>query len=68
MVFTGPREHPDAIEQTPTAAKKAVHKKKATAKAKTDSHGGAADTKKPAAKKPAAKKEPSKEKSASAAK
>jgi D-alanyl-D-alanine carboxypeptidase len=68
VVFTGPREHPDAIEQTPTAAKKAVHKKKATAKAKTDSHGGAADTKKPAAKKPAAKKEPSKEKSASAAK
>jgi D-alanyl-D-alanine carboxypeptidase len=68
VVFTGPREHPDAIEQTPTAAKKAVHKKKATAKAKTDSHGGAADAKKPAAKKPAAKKEPSKEKSASAAK
>ena len=69
VVFTGPREHPDAIEQTPTAAKKAVHKKKATAKAKTDSHDGAADTKKPAAKKPAAKKkEPSKEKSASAAK
>jgi D-alanyl-D-alanine carboxypeptidase len=68
VVFTGPREHPDAIEQTTTAAKKAVHKKKATAKAKTDSHGGAADAKKPAAKKPAAKKEPSKEKSASAAK
>jgi D-alanyl-D-alanine carboxypeptidase len=66
VVFTGPREHPDTAEQTPTVAKKAVHKKKATAKAKVDTHEGAADTKKPAAKKPAAKKEPKKEKSAAA--
>jgi D-alanyl-D-alanine carboxypeptidase len=59
IVFTGPHNHPDAIEQTATAPAKKAHKKK-TAKAKTNSHGQA--------KKPAAKKEPNKEKSASAAK
>jgi D-alanyl-D-alanine carboxypeptidase len=65
VVFTGPRNHPDTIEQTATAAKKPAHKKK-TAAAKPESGGAAAETKKPAAKKPAAKKEPKKEKSASA--
>ncbi|HVV81066.1 MAG TPA: D-alanyl-D-alanine carboxypeptidase family protein [Pseudolabrys sp.] len=65
-VFTGPRDHPDAIEQTATAAAKKVHKKK-TATAKSDSGSETkSDAKKPAAKKPAAKKEPKKEKSASA--
>jgi D-alanyl-D-alanine carboxypeptidase len=68
VVFTGPREHPDTIEQTATAAAKKVHKKK-TAKAKAEpSDDKKAETHKPAAKKPPAKKEPKKEKSASAAK
>jgi D-alanyl-D-alanine carboxypeptidase len=64
-VFTGPRDHPDTIEQTATVEKKKTGKKK-TAKAKTDTHSEpAADAKKPA-KKPTAKKEPKKEKSAAA--
>jgi D-alanyl-D-alanine carboxypeptidase len=33
VVFTGPRDNPDKIEQTATPAKKAVHKKAAKAKA-----------------------------------
>jgi D-alanyl-D-alanine carboxypeptidase len=65
VVFTGPRDHPDTIEQTATVEKKKTGKKK-TAKAKTDATSApAADAKKPA-KKPAAKKEPKKEKSAAA--
>jgi D-alanyl-D-alanine carboxypeptidase len=67
VVFTGPRTHPDTIEQTATAAAKKAHKKK-TAKAKAEpGDDKKAETHKPA-KKPAAKKEPKKEKSASAAK
>jgi D-alanyl-D-alanine carboxypeptidase len=64
VVFTGPRNHPDTVEQTATAAAKKAHKKKTAAK--TEASGEAkAETKKPA-KKPAAKKEPKKDKSASA--
>jgi D-alanyl-D-alanine carboxypeptidase len=67
VVFTGPREHPDTIEQTATAAAKKAHKKK-TAKAKAEpGDDKKAEAHKPA-KKPAAKKEPKKEKSASATK
>lgn len=67
-VFTGPRDHPDSVEQTATAAKKVVHKKKAVA-AKTDAAPATADVaRKPApAKKPAAKKEPAKKEKSAAA-
>jgi D-alanyl-D-alanine carboxypeptidase len=68
VVFTGPREHPDTIEQTATAAKKVHKNKKKSAKAKAEPAGDKkAEAHKPA-KKPAAKKEPKKEKSASVAK
>jgi D-alanyl-D-alanine carboxypeptidase len=69
VVFTGPRNNPDTVEQTATAAGKKVHKKKTAAKSESSGETKAdAKTeakKKPAAKKPAAKKEPKKEKSAS---
>jgi D-alanyl-D-alanine carboxypeptidase len=66
VVFTGPRNNPDTVEQTATAAKKPAKKK--TAKAKDESGDDKkAEAHKPA-KKPAAKKEPKKDKSASAEK
>jgi D-alanyl-D-alanine carboxypeptidase len=69
VVFTGPRNNPDTVEQTATAAGKKAHKKKTAAKSESSGETKAdAKTeakKKPAAKKPAAKKEPKKEKSAS---
>jgi D-alanyl-D-alanine carboxypeptidase len=73
VVFTGPKDNPDKIEQTVTPVKKAkkkVAKPKAQAKAdQSDSNGDAAA--KPAPKKthkkPAARKEPKKDKAASAA-
>jgi D-alanyl-D-alanine carboxypeptidase len=73
VVFTGPKDNPDKIEQTAAPLKKAkkkVAKPKAEAKAdQADSNGDTAA--KPAAKKthkkPAAKKEPKKDKAASAA-
>jgi D-alanyl-D-alanine carboxypeptidase len=73
VVFTGPKDNPDKIEQTATPVKKArkkVAKPKDEAKAdQADSNGDTAA--KPVAKKPhkkpAAKKEPKKDKAASAA-
>ena len=73
VVFTGPKDNPDKIEQTATPVKKAKKKiatPKAEAKAdQADSNGDTAA--KPVAKKPhkkpAAKKEPKKDKAASAA-
>jgi D-alanyl-D-alanine carboxypeptidase len=73
IVFTGPKDNPDKIEQTATPVKKVkkkVAKPKAEAKAdQADSNGDAAA--KPAAKKPhkkpAAKKQPKKDQAASAA-
>jgi D-alanyl-D-alanine carboxypeptidase len=66
VVFTGPRDNPDKIEQTATPKPKKAKKK--TAKTKNaHSDDGKAEAKKPV-KKPAAKKQPKKDKSASAAK
>lgn len=73
VVFTGPKDNPDKIEQTVTPVKK-VHKKaaKPKAEAKADQADSNGDTaakpavKKPA-KKPAAKKQPKKDQAASAA-
>ena len=72
VVFTGPKENPDKIEQTVTPAKKVkkkVAKPKAEAKAdQSDSNGETAKlAAKKTHKKPAAKKEPKKDKAASAA-
>ena len=72
VVFTGPKDNPDKIEQTVTPAKKVkkkVAKPKAEAKAdQSDSNGETAKlAAKKTHKKPAAKKEPKKDKAASAA-
>jgi D-alanyl-D-alanine carboxypeptidase len=71
VVFTGPRDNPDKIDQTPVPAKKPVRKK--VAKKPAAAAGETGSEAKPAAKQPATakqpkKKEAKKEKAASAEK
>jgi D-alanyl-D-alanine carboxypeptidase len=69
VVFTGPRDNPDKIDQTPAPAKKVVRKKAGKKAAASKAEPGGEAKPQPAIKHPAAKpkKEANKDKAASAA-